>query len=156
MVVSERTIVMDRAAIEAAIPHRDPFLFVDRVFERTQSTITTEWDVRADLPAFRGHYPGQPLLPGVLSSEFAFQSAALFVATSGADAVQKGSLPVLTRIEDARFKRAVFPGDTLRAEVELVERLGPACFMKATVTCGGAVVLRVRFTVALVAAPAGA
>ncbi len=145
-----------RAEIEALIPHREPFLFVDRIVERDADRIATEWDVPVDLPAFRGHYPGQPVLPGVLISEFVFQSAACLFA-SGADArvasrtdarVASGTVPVLTRIEDARFRRVVRPGDRLRADVEVVERVGPARFCKAIVTCGVETVLRVRFTVA--------
>jgi 3-hydroxyacyl-[acyl-carrier-protein] dehydratase len=147
---------MDRAAIEALIPHRDPFLFVDRVVDMSASAITTEWDVPADLFAFRGHYPGRPLLPGVLTSEFAFQSAAILLVSSSAIPHAPAAVPALTKIEDARFKRAVLPGETLRASVEVIERLGPACFMKASITCGGATVLKVRFTVALVDALAGA
>ena len=153
---SDRATVMDRAAIEALIPHREPFLFVDRVVDMSADAITTEWDVPADLFAFRGHYPRRPLLPGVLTCEFAFQSAAILLVSSSAIARAPEAVPALTKIEDARFKRAVLPGETLRAAVEVVERLGPACFMKATITCGGASVLKVRFTVALVDALAGA
>jgi 3-hydroxyacyl-[acyl-carrier-protein] dehydratase len=153
---SERATLMDRAAIEALIPHREPFLFVDRVIDMGADTITTEWDVPADLFAFRGHYPGRPLLPGVLTSEFAFQSAAILLVSSSAMQSAPRAVPALTKIEDARFKRAVLPGETLRAAVEVIERLGSACFMKASITCGGATVLKVRFTVALVDALAGA
>lgn len=152
---SDRATILDRAAIEALIPHREPFLFVDRVVDMSADAIATEWDVPADLFAFRGHYPGRPLLPGVLTSEFAFQSAAILLVSSSASPRASGAVPALTKIEDARFKRAVLPGETLCASVEVVERLGPACFMKASITCGGATVLKVRFTVALVDALAG-
>ena len=145
---------MDRAAIEAAIPHRAPFLFVDRVVSLDELTITTEWTVQPELPAFAGHYPGRPLLPGVLTSEFAFQSAAILLVSSSA-ASSKSAVPMLTKIEEARFKKAVGPGETLRAVVERIERVGDVHFMKAHVTSGGATVLKVRFTVALVD-PAGA
>jgi len=148
--------ILDRAAIEAAIPHRAPFLFVDRVLERGDDAIVTEWDVKADLFAFQGHYPGQPVLPGVLISEFTFQSAAILFAAPGSARVESHAVPVLTKIEDARFRKIVRPGETLRAELETVERLGPARFMKATVTSSGATVLKLRFTVALVDPAAGA
>ena len=69
-------------SVEAAIPHRAPFLFVDRVARIDDDSIVTEWDVNADLPAFRGHYPGNPVLPGVLISEFTFQSAAILLGES--------------------------------------------------------------------------
>lgn len=137
-----------RAEIEALIPHRDPFLYVDRIVERAADRISAEWDVPLDLAAFRGHYPGFPVLPGVLVSEFAFQSAACLLATGAESRVESSAVPVLTKIEDARFRRVVRPGETLRAEVEVVERVGPARYCKALVTCGGETVARLRFTVA--------
>jgi 3-hydroxyacyl-[acyl-carrier-protein] dehydratase len=143
---------MDRAAIEAVIPHRAPFLFVDRVIERGAASITTEWDVTPDLPAFRGHYPAEPVLPGVLSAEFAFQSGALLLMNEPGGAPRAGAVPALAKIENARFRRMVRPGETLRARVEVVERVGPARCLEATVTSGGASVLKVRFTVTLVQA----
>jgi 3-hydroxyacyl-[acyl-carrier-protein] dehydratase len=129
----------------AALPHRPPFLFVERIVEQSPTRIVTEWDVRADLPAFAGHFPGEPVLPGVLTAEFCFQSAALLFA--GAPG---GGLPVLTRIEDARYKKVVRPGETLRAEVTLVETLSNAHWCKAHVTSAGASVLRIGFVVAQV------
>lgn len=148
-----RTIVMDRAAIERAIPHRPPFLFVDRVLERADGRIVSEWDVPADLPAFQGHYPGRPVLPGVLASEFCFQSAAILLAQPGASCdpgASGGAVPVLTRIQDARFKRLVQPGETLRAELSTTEELANVRWVQAHVTSGGKSVLRLRFAVALI------
>lgn len=142
---------MDRAAILAAIPHRPPFLFVDRVIERSTDSLVSEWDIPHDLPALGGHYPGRPVLPGALISEFTFQSAAILFARPGEDAAVTEYIPVLTKIEDARFKKMVAPGETLRAEVETLEAVGPARFMKASVTSAGETVARLRFTVALVA-----
>jgi 3-hydroxyacyl-[acyl-carrier-protein] dehydratase len=147
---------MDRAAIERAIPHRSPYLFVDRVLERTDDALTAEWDIRGDMPALAGHYPGNPLLPGALISEFTFQCAAILFASPGESAVVTTKMPVLTKIEDARFKKMVAPGETLRAVVETIEKLGPARFMKALVTSGGETVARLKFTVALVEKSAGA
>jgi len=137
-----------RAEIEALIPHRDPFLFVDRIVARTADRIVTEWDVTPELFAFRGHYPGFPVLPGVLISEFTFQSAACLLASGADPAVRSSAVPVLTKIEDARFRRVVKPGELLRAEVEVTERLGAARYCRAVVTCSGATVMRLRFTVA--------
>ena len=140
---------MASSDVLAGIPHRPPFLFVDRIVEQSPARIVTEWDVRADLPALAGHYPGQPVLPGVLASEFCFQSAALLFAL---DAKEPSSgVPVLTRIEDARFKKLVKPGETLRAELETRETLANVRWMSAHVTSAGETVLRIRFAVALLA-----
>ncbi|MBK7643690.1 MAG: beta-hydroxyacyl-ACP dehydratase [Planctomycetes bacterium] len=136
---------MASSDVLAGLPHRAPFLFVDRIVEQSATRILTEWDVSAELPAFAGHFPDQPVLPGVLMAEFCFQSAALlFSGTPGA------GLPVLTRIEDARYKKVVRPGETLRAEVTLVESLSNARWCKAHVTSAGASVLRIGFVVAQV------
>ena len=142
-------------AIRSAIPHREPFLFVSRILEQAEGRIVTEWDVAADAPFFRGHYPGRPLVPGVLICECAFQSGAILCAADARDQVTEGAVPVLTKIGDARFKRMVGPGDVLRCEVALDERLGPARYMTAKVTCEGESVLRVQFVVAITA-PAAA
>jgi len=135
-----------RADIEALIPHRPPFLFVDRVVEREGDAIVTEWDVPEDLDCFRGHFPGKAVLPGVLICEFVFQTGALAIHSSEDE--RGAGLPVLTRIEDARFKKLVRPGERLRAAVEIVERLANARYLSAKVTSDGATVLRMRCVLA--------
>ncbi len=143
----------DQLAIEALIPHREPFLFVDRIVDRTESSITTEWCPNEKLEAFRGHYPGSPILPGVLISEFVFQSAALLLA----DPEHAGEVvPVLTKIENARFRRIVKPGERLSAVVNKKHAIGQARYMRARVTCGDEAVLRIEFVVAEVAPPGDA
>ncbi|MFN0242411.1 MAG: 3-hydroxyacyl-ACP dehydratase FabZ family protein [Planctomycetota bacterium] len=137
----------DRAAIESAIPHRDPFLFVDRIVARDATTIVTQWRVPTDLDLFRGHYPGQPILPGVILSEFVFQSGALLLSLP--DSVNSGSVPVLARITDARFKRLVRPGDLVQADVTLEDSAANARYLSGKVTCDGALVARLTFTVAI-------
>lgn len=140
-----------RAEIMAAIPHRAPFLFVDRIVERkgpfrSPLALVTEWRVPADGDWFRGHYPGQPILPGVLVSEFAFQSAAVLLSLRSA--AKEGDVPVLIGIEKARFKSTVEPGERLEAEVELLEELSGKHYMRGVVTSDGRTVLRLRFAVA--------
>ena len=143
-----------RAGVLSAIPHRPPFLFVDGIVARAESSIVTHWSVSEDLPCFAGHYPGEPILPGVLVSEFAFQSAAILLAGPRSDArAPSERVPVLTKIQDARFRKIVRPGEKLVAQVELVESVGPARYLKATVTSRGETVAKLAFTVALVATP---
>lgn len=141
--------VQGKQAIEARIPHRTPFLFVDRILEEREDGITTEWDVAPDSFFFTGHYPGNPILPGVIMNEFVFQSAAVYMSAESDEGTKAGGVPVLTSIENARFKRMVKPGETLHAELTLTERLGPACYMKAKVTSAGKLVVRLSFVVAM-------
>ena len=148
-----------RREIEARIPHRAPFLFVDRVVERGDVSIRTEWTPTESHDFFRGHYPGQPVLPGVLATEFCLQSAAILLCDPDADWTKRGAVPVLARLRDARFRRIVRPGETLCASVAIEDRVGPAYHMKAEVrTRAGERVLSVAFvlTVAEAEGSAGA
>ena len=140
--------------IHAAIPHREPFLFVDKIIERGEGRLVTEWRVPVDAPFFRGHYLGKPLVPGVLICESAFQAGAILCAGDPRDVVPHGAVPMLTKIGDARFKRTVGPGETLRCELVLDERVGTARYMTAKITCNGESVLRVEFVVAVMAGAA--
>jgi 3-hydroxyacyl-[acyl-carrier-protein] dehydratase len=139
--------------ILSRIPHRPPFLWLDRVLELTGKEIRAEKVVPPDLELFQGHYPGYPLLPGVLLCEAVFQAGALLISelmrqepvvTEGAGA----SVPVLTRILGAKFKREVHPGDTLEISATLMERMGPAWLLKGKVRVGGKVAVQVEFACA--------
>ena len=138
--------------VESIIPHRAPFLFVDRILERGEGRLVTEWTVPPEADFLRGHYPGRPLVPGVLLCESAFQAGAILCAGDDRDAVPQGAVPVLTRIEGSRFKRMVGPGETVRCETTLRERVGPARYLTSKQTCDGATVLRVDYVVAVTAA----
>lgn len=137
--------MQDRSSIEALIPHRDPFLFVDQILSSSETGIHCAWRVPADAAWFRGHYPGNPITPGVILSEHAFQCAALFISQQLAGFDAADGVPVLTKIENARYKRMVLPGESLETQVSVRERLGPAWYLSAKVSCEGQTVLNIRF-----------
>ena len=137
--------------ILALIPHRPPFLWVDRIVSRGPGRIETEKLIPADLDLFQGHYPEHPLMPGVLLCEAIFQSGALLIAAGQADGAGQGGMPVLTRITNAKFKREVHPGDTVAITVTVQEKVGPAWFMSGKLTVAGKTAVAVDFACALVA-----
>lgn len=133
------------------IPHRDPFLWVDEIVTQDGDFITTRKVLPADLDVFRGHYPDNPLMPGVLLCEAIFQSGALllsYLLESGTLSA-KGTVPVITRIESAKFKRQVGPGDTIEISVRLKEILSSVCFMKGTLKVKGKTAVQTDFACAL-------
>lgn len=129
------------------IPHRPPFLFVDRVIEHTEDRIKTQKEVHPEEPFFQGHFPGHPIMPGVLICEFVFQTGAILMAKINGDP-GKG-FPVITRIQNVRIKHPVFPGDTMEAEVILKEKVGPAWYLAGKVTAGEKKILTLEFAVML-------
>lgn len=134
---------MDREQIEQQIPHRSPFLWLDEVVEISESSIRATKFLDPGLPVFQGHYPGFPLLPGVLLCEAAFQAGAVLIARQ--QDVPEGMVPVVTRQNETRFRRMVRPGETLEIEVELTETLGGAWFLQGKVSVDGQVAVRLEF-----------
>ena len=142
---------MSREQIYQAIPHREPFLLVDEIEEWTDSRIVCTKVFSGEEEFFAGHYPGFPLVPGVLLCEAAMQSGAILLSRHLAGL--EGKVPVATRMNDVRFKRIVRPGETIRMEIDLTERLADAFFLQAKVTVDGKVAVRFQF--ACTAAAAG-
>lgn len=132
-----------RQQIHDAIPHRDPFLLVDEIVAQDDRRIECTKTFTGEEYFFAGHYPGYPLVPGVLLCEAAMQCGAVLLSRHFADA--EGTVPVATRLSDVRFKRMVRPGETIRMEVELTEQLANAFFLKAKVTVDGKVAVRFEF-----------
>ncbi len=145
--------VMADEFILARIPHRPPFLWLDRVVEITEELIRAEKLVPLNLDIFQGHYPDYPLMPGVLLCEAVFQAGALLIGErmrgeQPENKVDEGAVPVLTRILGAKFKREVHPGDLLEISAKLVERMGPAWLLKGSVRVAGKVAVQVEFACA--------
>ena len=110
---------LDIAEIQAILPHRYPFLLIDRVIEmERKKRIVAIKNVTANEPYFTGHFPGQPIMPGVLMIEAMAQAGGALLLTEVPD--RQNKLIVFTGIDKAKFRRQVTPGDQLRIEVEVV------------------------------------
>ena len=142
----------ERQEIYRRIPHRPPFLWVDRITALDEKSVTAEKDIPFDLDLFRGHYPDYPLMPGVLLCEAVFQAGAILMAENLArgkqqdtEVVDVRTIPVLTRIYNAKFKRQVQPGDTIHIQVGVHEIIGPAWLLKGKISVDNTVALKVEF-----------
>lgn len=140
---------MEQAFIEERIPHRPPFLWLDRVLEIGNESIRAEKTLPSDLEVFQGHYPDYPIMPGVLLCEAVFQAGALLISEMLQGEEEITGVPVLTRILNAKFKREAGPGDTVEIRAALTERLGPAWFLKGSVRVKGKIAVQVGFACAL-------
>ena len=116
---SDGATVMENAEIQRILPHRYPFLLIDRVIEITaRERIVAVKNVTANEPFFMGHFPGFPIMPGVLIIEAIAQAGGALLLKDIGD--REGKLMVFTGIERARFRKPVLPGDQLRIEVNVL------------------------------------
>jgi 3-hydroxyacyl-[acyl-carrier-protein] dehydratase len=137
---------MSHAEIEAAIPHRPPMLLIDEIVQRTHDTIDCRKTFHAEEFFFQGHYPGHPLVPGIILCEAAMQAGAILLSTAMEG---HSGVPVATRLNSVKFKRMIRPGDTIEIHVDLLERMANAFFLKAKVTCEGTTAVRFEFACTL-------
>ncbi len=128
---------MDIRAILDSIPHRFPFLLLDRVVEIVDSTrIVAFKNVTINEDFFQGHFPGRPIMPGVLILEAMAQAAAVLVQR-GSGRPTLGSQIFFMAIDQAKFRRPVVPGDRLTLEVEVLRRRSTVWKFKALATVDG-------------------
>ena len=136
---------LDILAIQALLPHRYPFLLVDRILELEEATrIVGVKNVTANEEFFQGHFPGQPIMPGVLLLEVMAQVGGVLARKT---AEGKGRPTVfLTGIEKAKFRRPVVPGDQLRVEVDVVRRKDPFWKMSGKILVESSLVCEAEMT----------
>lgn len=129
---------MTLETIQAAIPHRPPFLLIDEIVEQSADRIVCRKQFTGDEFWYQGHYPDYPLTPGVLLCEAAMQAGAVLLSeiTVAAQAGEgsSGGVPVATRMNNVQFRNMVHPGEAIRIAVDLTERLASTYFMRAKVT----------------------
>jgi len=142
---------LDRAGIEAILPHREPFLLLDEVTEiEPGARVVARKRVREDEWYLAGHFPGNPIMPGVLMVEAMAQCGAVAVLSEEAN---RGKLALFAGIDDVRFKRIVRPGDELELLCELERMRGPVGKGKARATVDGELAVRGTLTFALTELP---
>ena len=136
-----------REEIEAILPHRDPFLLLDEVVElEPGKRVVARKTVRDDEFWTRGHFPGRPVMPGVLIVEAMAQAGAVAVLSQEEN---RGRLALFAGIDDVRFKRIVEPGDELELTCELEAVRGPVGRGKARATVDGKLAARGTLTFAV-------
>lgn len=142
---------LDRAAIEAILPHREPFLLLDEVTElEPGARVVARKLVREDEWYLPGHFPGNPIMPGVLMVEAMAQCGAVAVLSEEAN---RGKLALFAGIDDVRFKRLVRPGDELELVCELERLRGPVGRGKARASVDGELAVRGTLLFALTDMP---
>lgn len=129
---------LDINEIQRILPHRYPFLLVDRIIEMEAERIVGIKNVTRNEPFFAGHFPDFPVMPGVLIVEAMAQTAGVLVLKTIADRDSK--LVLLVSIDYARFRKPVVPGDTLRLEMTIVKRKASVAKIAGRATVDGQLV----------------
>jgi 3-hydroxyacyl-[acyl-carrier-protein] dehydratase len=138
---------LSRAEIEEILPHRDPFLLIDEVTELEPGVrVVARKTVRPDEWYLAGHFPGRPIMPGVLIVEALAQTGAVAVLS---EPENRGKLAFFAGIDECRFKRIVEPGDVLDLRCELDRVRGPIGRGKAEARVGGELACKALLTFAV-------
>lgn len=152
--IAKPDIVMDAIDVQAILPHRYPFLLVDRVvaFDSGRRAVGLK-NVTVNDPYFQGHFPGRPVFPGVLIVEALAQLGGVLAIRSSS--VAGSPIVYLTGIEKARFRKLVIPGDQIRLEVEVIKRRPPFWKMQGKAFVGNDLVCEAESTAMLQSEQAG-
>jgi len=138
-IADKSDMILDINEIQKILPHRPPFLLVDRIVEiEPQKRIVGIKNVTINEPFFVGHFPNFPVMPGVLIIEAMAQTGGVLALRDEKDRAEK--LVLFASIEEAKFRRPVVPGDQLRMEVEIISRKTSFCRMKGNAYVDGQLV----------------
>lgn len=137
---------MNREEIKEFLPHREPMLLLDEVNvveEGGEKTAVGKYTVRGDEFFLQGHFPGHPIVPGVIQCEMIAQTAVALLPDC------KGKTPLYTGLNNVKFKNPLLPGDTAVMTVELTARKGVFCFAKGKLEANGKMCTSAEFSFAL-------
>ncbi|MCM2371414.1 3-hydroxyacyl-ACP dehydratase FabZ family protein [Aporhodopirellula aestuarii] len=135
--------LMGAEQIEAMIPHRSPMRLLDEVVEMTETTLHARKTFSEDEFFVQGHFPGYPLVPGVIQCECCLQAGAILLREHTPEVGE--FVPVATRMDSVKFKNMVRPGDTVDIHVTLKERLANAFFLTGKMLLNGKTTTRLEF-----------
>ncbi len=135
--------------IKKVLPHRYPFLLVDRVLELEKKHIVSIKNVTANEEFFNGHFPGKPIMPAVLQVEAMAQSGAIMLMKMHVENPVE-NLVVFTNINRAKFRRSVVPGDQFHMDIELTKRRRNFITMEGQGTVEGEIACELEATAAIV------
>ena len=138
---------MNREEIKSILPHREPMLLLDDV-TNTDGVAVGHYHVRGDEFFLQGHFPGNPIVPGVILCEILAQSACVLLS----DSLKEGQLPVYTGLDKVRFRNSVRPGDTIETRCTIKHAKHPFYFAEGTVTVDGTVCVSAEFSFAVTGA----
>lgn len=138
--------MLDINEIQKILPHRYPFLLVDKILEVGDDKIVGLKNVTVNEPFFQGHFPGHPVMPGVLIVEAMAQVGAVWIL--GKPEYQ-GKIAFFARIDNVRFRQEVFPGDQLKMEVEVIKVRGKIGKAAGKAFVDGNLVAEAEFTFAI-------
>ena len=136
---------MNREEIKNILPHRDNMLLLDEV-EQLDGTAHGTYHVRGDEFFLQGHFPGNPVVPGVIQCEILAQSACVLLQ----DQMTEGKLPMYTGLNNVRFKSPVKPGDTFETRVRITRAKHPFYFASGEGYVGDRLCLKAEFSFAIV------
>lgn len=138
---------MNREEIMTILPHREDMLLLDRVTEENGEAVG-RYHVRGDEFFLRGHFPGNPIVPGVIQCEILAQSACILMK----EQMAAGKLPVYTGLNNVKFRSPVRPGDTMETRCRIKRAKHPFYFAEGTVTVEGRLCTSAEFSFAITGA----
>lgn len=134
---------MNREQIKEFLPHREPMLLLDEVEVNEKGEAVGRYSVRGDEFFLQGHFPGNPIVPGVIQCEMIAQTAVALLPDS------KGKTPLYTGLNNVKFKNPLLPGDTAEMTVSVTARRGIFCFAKGALRSGGKLCTSAEFSFAM-------